>query len=353
MRPSLPGAIGALAMPPFGFLPALMASLVPAIWLLDGAERGNRRQTLKAAAIVGWLWGFGYFVAGLWWLGAAFLVEADQFAWAMPLGVVGLPALLAFFPAFGFALARLFWTGDSTRILAFAAAMTIAEWLRGHLFTGFPWNSPGMALGQNIWLMQSASVVGLYGLTLIALALGSAPAVILTGSSRRQRWTAPITALVVLVALAGFGAWRIPNSPTAEVENVSLRIMQPNLPQDAKFNPRNRDAIMQRYLAISRYAGANRPDAGYGHAPHLARIGLPVPASSRSGLAGADRRHPAARHDPHHRGCPDGRAASRANPSASSSTPSRPSIIRARSSNPTTKFTWCRSANTCRNFSII
>jgi apolipoprotein N-acyltransferase len=249
------GAIGALAMPPFGFLPALAVSLSPAIWLLDGAGRDSRAGTLRSAALVGWLWGFGYFVAGLWWLGAAFLVEADQFAWALPLGVLGLPALLAFFSAFGFALARLFWTNDATRILAFAAALTVGEWLRGHLFTGFPWNSPGMALGQHLWLMQGASVVGLYGLTLIAIALCAAPAVLLTGGSRRRRWTAPLLALAGLALFAGFGAWRVPAESTPVVENVSLRIMQPNLPQDAKFNPRNRDAIMRRYLAISRYAG--------------------------------------------------------------------------------------------------
>ena len=249
------GAVGALAMPPFGFLPALAMSLSPAIWLLDSTGRDSRAGTFRSAALVGWLWGFGYFVAGLWWLGAAFLVEADQFAWALPLGVLGLPALLAFFSAFSFALARLFWMHDATRILAFAAALTVGEWLRGHLFTGFPWNSPGMALGQNIWLMQGASLVGLYGLTLIAIALGAAPAVLFTGGSRRRRWTAPLLALTALALLAGFGAWRVPVEPISVVENVSLRIMQPNLPQDAKFNPRNRDAIMRRYLAISRYAG--------------------------------------------------------------------------------------------------
>lgn len=248
------GAVGALAMPPFGLLPALAVSLVPAIWLLD-FERGSRSANLKAAALTGWCWGFGYFVAGLWWLGAAFLVEADQFAWALPLGVLGLPALLAFFPAFGFALGRVFWTADATRILAFAAGLTVSEWLRGHLFTGFPWNAPGMALGQNLWLMQGASVVGLYGLTLLAIAICAAPAVLLTGGTRASRLTAPLAALGMLVLLGGFGALRLSEGPVANVDKVSLRIMQPNLPQDAKFSPHNRDAIMRRYLAISRQAG--------------------------------------------------------------------------------------------------
>ncbi|WP_210496243.1 apolipoprotein N-acyltransferase [Microvirga antarctica] len=249
------GAVGALAMPPLGLWHALVVALVPAIWLLDTIAADTVWGRLRAAALIGWSWGFGYFVAGLWWLGAAFLVEADQFAWAMPLGVVGLPAVLAFFTAFGFALSRLLWTPGAGRILTFAAALTISEWLRGHLFTGFPWNNPGMAFGQSLWLMQSASVIGLYGLTLVSLAICASPALILTGPTTGQRWAAPTLAAVGLGAMALFGAWRLPDGPVETVDGVTLRIMQPNLPQDAKFNPRNRDAIMRRYLAISRYAG--------------------------------------------------------------------------------------------------
>ncbi len=247
------GAVGALAMPPFGFLPALVVSLAPAIWLLDGTAIGmpSRWAPFKSAALLGWFWGFGYFVAGLWWLGAAFLVEADLFAWAMPFGVLGLPALLAFFTAFGFALARLFWLPDAWRILAFAFGLTISEVLRGHLFTGFPWNNPGMALGQDLWLMQTASLVGLYGLTFLSIAICAAPAVLLTGRTMQARWTAPGIAASLLLGLAAFGFWRVPSEASGTIENVRLRIMQPNLPQDAKFNPRNRDAIMRRYLGLS------------------------------------------------------------------------------------------------------
>ena len=180
---------------PSGFFPALVVS-PDARRLADRrrAPRAGRGRAPRARrGLIGWFWGFGYFVAGLWWLGAAFLVEADQFAWALPLGVLGLPALLAFFPAFGFALARLLWSRAPRRILALRRRRsTSAEWLRGHLFTGFPWNTLGMALGQNLWLMQGASVVGLYGLTLLAIAIARR-----AGDARdrprraRERWTAP------------------------------------------------------------------------------------------------------------------------------------------------------------------
>ena len=131
---------------------------------------------MRAAFGAGWWMGFGYFLAGLWWVGAAFLVEADKFAWALPLGVVALPAALAFFPAAGFALARLLWSPGPARVFALAFGLGLAEWARGLLFTGFPWNDLGMALGSNLALAQIASVVGLHGLTFLTIAIFAAPA---------------------------------------------------------------------------------------------------------------------------------------------------------------------------------
>jgi apolipoprotein N-acyltransferase len=264
------GAFAALAMPPFGVLPALVVSLCVAVWLIDGAggAGGRRGATLLAAASAGWWWGFGFFLAGLWWLGAAFLVEADRFAWAMPLGVVGLPAILAFFPAFGFALARLLWSPGAWRILALVAGLSLAEWLRGHLFTGFPWNVLGMALAQNLWTMQIGAIVGLYGMTVLAVAIAAAPATLGTGKTAVARGLPSVIAVAALSGIALFGMMRLPAQPSTEHADIRLRIMQPNLPQDAKFNPDNREDIMQLYLGLSDRATSPR-SSGVADATHL------------------------------------------------------------------------------------
>jgi apolipoprotein N-acyltransferase len=267
----LAGAVGALAMPPFGLLPALVASLTVAVWLIDGAVAGGRFgeiPNLRAAAVAGWAWGFGYFGAGLWWLGSAFLVEPDEFAWALPLGVIGLPAVLAIFPALGFGLARLMWSSGPGRLFALAFGLAASEWLRGHLLTGFPWNALGMALGQNTWLMQSASFAGLYGLTVLAVLVCAAPATIGTGASLRDRYGPPALALALLMLLAGWGAWRSAAGESAPIADVRLRIMQPNLTQGAKFNPANRDEIMRRYLALSE-RGTASDSSGIADVTHL------------------------------------------------------------------------------------
>lgn len=250
------GAIGALALPPFGFLPATLAPMMAAVWLIDGSANVNIRgrstfQSMRSAFAAGWWWGFGYFVAGLWWLGAAFLVEADKFAWALPLGVLALPAALAFFPALGFAIARLLWSPGPARILALAVGLSMSEGLRAVVLTGFPWNEIGMALGQNLLLAQFASIAGLHGLTILAVAIFAAPATLADEGGGRWFARPIVLALAGLAALAAFGAYRLsaPEAPT--VAGVKLRIMQPNMAQDASFAPQNKDAIMRRYLALS------------------------------------------------------------------------------------------------------
>ncbi|MGL4811823.1 MAG: apolipoprotein N-acyltransferase [Beijerinckiaceae bacterium] len=273
------GAVGALAMPPFSVWPVLAMSFSVAVWLIDGARASTGRLQLGtwwAAAVTGWWFGFGYFLAGLWWLGAAFLVEADKFAILMPLGVVGLPAGLALFHALGFGLARLLWPQDQTRILSFAAAMTVVDWLRGHVLTGFPWNSFGLSLGSAPMTDQTAALVGLYGLTFIAVATLSTPALLGTQATDGRSIRPCALAATALAALVAYGAWRIPSGPTATVPKVALRIMQPNLPQDAKFRPENRDAIMARYLALSDRA-TSPSTSGVGSATHLIWPESPFP----------------------------------------------------------------------------
>lgn len=245
------GASGALALPPLDLWPLVVVPMTVAVWLIDGAVGTSAWRRFRAAFAVGWWWGFGFFLAGLWWLGAAFLVEADKFAWAMPLGVVALPAFLAIFPAAAFGCARLAWPGGAGRILVLAAMLALSEWLRGHVLTGFPWNVYGMMLAGEIHLAQAASLVGLYGLTLFAVAIGAAPAVLGTARTPAGRSLPPLLALAALASLFAFGYWRVPAAPAPLVAGVKLRLMQPNLPQDAKFNGNNGAAILERYLALS------------------------------------------------------------------------------------------------------
>jgi apolipoprotein N-acyltransferase len=244
------GALSTLATAPFNAWPVLFLTFPVAVWLIDGAAAGRWRG-VPAAAMTGFWFGLGYFVPGLYWIGFAFLVDAPTFAWLMPFAVLGLPAYLALFTALGFALARLLWTRDASRLLALAISLTISEWLRGHVLTGFPWNAFGYALTEPLALAQTASLIGLWGMTFLAVAIFASPAVLIDGSSRgRKPWIAPVTALLLLVVMGIFGAVRLTLQPTAFTK-VKLRIMQPNLQQDVRFNYSAKAEVMQKYLTLS------------------------------------------------------------------------------------------------------
>ena len=245
------GAVSALAMAPFDAWPVLFFTFPILVWLVDGAAAG-RLGGLPSAAIAGWWFGFGYFLAGLYWVGYAFLVDAKTFGWLMPFAVVALPAGMACYTALGLGLARMLWTRGPTRLIALAIALTAAEWLRGHLFSGFPWNVYGYALTGPLVLAQSAALIGIWGLTFIAIAVFASPAVLTDErTDTRRPWLPLALAVVLLAALAGYGAMRLSRTPTAFVEGVRLRIMQPNLQQDQKFNYGAKQKVMSQYLELS------------------------------------------------------------------------------------------------------
>jgi apolipoprotein N-acyltransferase len=194
---------------------------------------------MAAAAGVGWWWGFGYFLAGLYWIGEPFLVEAEVFAVLLPLAVALMPAGLALFYAAATGVAAAVWRGGASRVVALALALSATEWLRGHVLSGFPWNVLGYALTYPIELMQSAAVLGIYGLTLAAILIFALPAILWTEAAdhRRGGWAA-LTVAVVPLALAGALGWtRLAYATSDTVPGVKIRIVQASVPQRERMRP--------------------------------------------------------------------------------------------------------------------
>lgn len=278
----LAGALSVLALPPIQFLPILFLTFPILVWLLDGIDSAganavplSHRKMLRAAAAIGWWFGFGYFLLGLYWIGFAFMVEADKFAVFMPFAVVALPAGLALFIMAATMLARLFWWSGYRRIAVLAFFWTVFEWLRGHVFTGFPWNLIGDSLTASQGLMQWAALTGVYGLSLITVLIVAAPASFdprnntheESASASGQSWLVPLGALAALLLLWVGGAARLglaAPEPSVGPETTMLRLVQPNIAQTEKWKPESRLAILGEFLRMS---AAPTPEApqGLGH----------------------------------------------------------------------------------------
>ncbi len=263
------GAISVLALPPYGVLPVLFFTVPVLVWLLDGVgepTRSRRRRVMWRAGLVGWWFGFGYFLLSLYWVGNAFLVEAEKYAFLLPLAVTLLPAGLALFTGAAAALARLFWFHGYRRVAALAVAWTIFEWLRGHILTGFPWNLVGEAFAGSEALMQVAALVGIYGLSFVAMLIVGSPAVFDTRTPHaprsfdREFFAAPAIALAGLALIWVGGMARLSSAELAYVDDVNIRIVHPDTPFSKDWDDPNRVlAIIGQLLRMSGEATPERP----------------------------------------------------------------------------------------------
>jgi apolipoprotein N-acyltransferase len=133
------GLAAAFAHPPFGSLPGLLG-YAALLWLCDHVDPARPR---RSAFFRGWVTGAAYFTVSTWWIGEAFFVDAKDQAWMAPFAVAGIAAGLALFWGAAAVLYRTFAPAGPLRLLVFAGALAGAEWLRGNVLTGFPWDLPG------------------------------------------------------------------------------------------------------------------------------------------------------------------------------------------------------------------
>ncbi|HLI19643.1 MAG TPA: apolipoprotein N-acyltransferase, partial [Stellaceae bacterium] len=231
------GALAAASLPPVDMTPVLLISFPGLVWLTDG------NTGIKSAFALGWSFGFGFFVAGLYWIAAALFVDIAQFWWLVPFAAAGVPAGLAIFTGVALvvshALCRWLRLGGTERILALALCWSGAEWLRGHILTGFPWNLIGYAWSGAfpgaITMLQLASLVGIYGLSLVTVVVACLPARL--GDFSGRRWWAVIVAVLLIALPVGWGAYRLSQGHPGNVPGIALRLVQPSIPQSLKNDP--------------------------------------------------------------------------------------------------------------------
>lgn len=255
------GATSALAFAPVYAWPILFVTLGALIWLLDGCHAAGESlaDRMKCAGIAGFWFGFGYFLAGLYWVAEAFLVEPSRHAWLLPFVMTILPGGMALFFALACALAAALWLPGLGRVLALAIALGLAEFARGHVLTGFPWNLLGYGLLATPSLMQLASVFGVYALSLLAVIVFAGPAALTapagSGLAGGRATAAFVASSLLLLGLGYFwGEGRLAAAPH-ETTGVRLRIVQANVDQANKWRPENSAEIFTDYLNLTKSGG--------------------------------------------------------------------------------------------------
>jgi apolipoprotein N-acyltransferase len=250
------GAAAALAHPPFGLLPGLLGyGLLAAL-----SDRPDPVRPWRSAFWRGWLAGTAYFLIGCWWVAQAFLVDAADQGWMAPFAVALLAGGLGLF--WGLASLLYAWVKPIQPIwkaLVFAGCLSAAEWLRGHVLTGFPWDLPGESWAAGSAPSQAAAVLGAYGLTWLTLALAVAIGAPLAFGRGRHRLVAAGVGVTALAALYGFGLQRLSHAAPAALDAPVLRIVQADVPQTLLEDSGNFQIILSRYLRLTTQPAVRRP----------------------------------------------------------------------------------------------
>ncbi len=236
------GALSAFAFAPVGLwplMPLALAALCELIW---------RSKSLKQALAVGWGFGLGQFVVGLNWIPTSFTYQANMPAWLGWIALALLSVYLAVYPALATGLAYRFkGQRPVALLLAFAGAWPVTEWLRGTMFTGFPWNPAGVTL-VDTHILNAATVIGTYGLSLLVVLAGGVLWLL-----TQKRWRAAGIVLVMLVAL------HFVPRPEAAATSRTIRVIQPNIGQQDKWRPGFEEEAARRLAVLSMKPDGSHP----------------------------------------------------------------------------------------------
>ncbi len=252
----LGGLAAGLAHPPFGALAGLLGYSL----LLLRLETVTGPRPRRAAFVLGWLAGLGYFGVSTWWIAEPFLVEPEIHGWMAPFAVVLMGGGLALFWGAAGVVYRMIRPRGAWKVLVFAGVFAGVEWLRGHVFTGFPWNLPGETWRAGSAPSQAAALFGAYGLTWVTLALASTPALLMMPIQRLAQAGAMVCAGIVLTSLYAGGAGRLAAARPVTAEAApTIRIVQANIDQKDKWKPENLDLILDTYARLSAQPARGNP----------------------------------------------------------------------------------------------
>jgi len=231
------GALNATSMAPIGLVIILPICISAFIIICRNAQ--NKKQAFLNA----WSFGAGYFIFSLYWITYALFIDISTWWWVIPLSLIIAPAILGLYYGFIPLLAYRYKKHNDLYILSICASFGLIEFLRGNLFTGFPWNLFGYGWQHFLPLMQINAYVGIYGLTLLTI-IWSAFFIIKNPVLKK----AILLSFIISIAL---GTYRIALTKVEHYEDVGVRIVQPNIEQKIKWNPDKRYKNLEKLLDIT------------------------------------------------------------------------------------------------------
>ena len=247
----LSGALLALSFPKFGHSACAWIALAPLMVAV-----AHRSHTTRRAFALGWVTGAVYFSGTLYWLVETMTTFGGLATASAVFAAAMLIAYLALFPAaFAVIQARLVRAMGKRALFAGPAIWVATEMGRTYVLDGFPWELLGYSQATVLPVAQIASVVGVYGLSALVALVSAAAAYATVAPRDPRRWQVCALVAAAVLATGVWGTLRIRTQAlTRAGTGIRVAVLQGNILQDQKWDPALRDAIMQRYIGMTREA---------------------------------------------------------------------------------------------------
>ena len=244
------GLLLAAAFPRPDLFPLAWVALIPLLLVM-------RRRPFAA----GFTAGLVFFAVVLYWLN---IVMTTYGGLPLPLSLLAYLFLLAYLAVY-FGLAtwlscRLETVLKLPYLVTLPPIWVALEYLRGWLFTGFPWAIIGYSQQNFSLAIQSSDVTGVYGVSLMLVVVNCAITGVLVAPKSRLAWLGVVATCIISISHFGYGFWRESQPLEQRAEQLRVALIQGNIDQGQKWAPENRHSSIDRYQQLSIQAMKDHPD---------------------------------------------------------------------------------------------
>tara|TARA_S200000501_G_scaffold242059_1_gene226767 strand:- start:134 stop:1678 length:1545 start_codon:yes stop_codon:yes gene_type:complete len=244
------GMLTSLSLPPFNYF--FINFFTFAFFLLFLIQRSNQNIDTKIFFFYGWLFGFGYFITNLYWISIS-LTHDPSFKLLIPVTVILIPAFLSLF----YGLAAFFFRILNPKsiinsFLIFSLILGILEFIRGSIFTGFPWNLIVYSLSNQLEVISITSILGTYGLNLFCISLFSSPAILILKLNKKNLGVVFLfLILTILFYIHGFAYKERFQKIVLETYDYKIRAVGSNIGLNRFYSDMNTISVIKELIKIS------------------------------------------------------------------------------------------------------